>query len=95
MEKVFEHVQTIMRKLQTFVEMFTTDECRRKAQGDGLGITKMNETTSTPLRLCLLEVTGSSVFCTEVMTSADSCGSNASASFAATRQGLHKQSLHW
>lgn len=55
----------------------------------------MNETTSTPLRLCLLEVTGSSVFCTEVMASADSCGSNASASFAATRQGLHKQSLHW
>lgn len=54
MEKAFEHVQIIMRKLQTFVKMFTTDECRQKAQGDGLGITKMNETTSTPLRLCLL-----------------------------------------
>lgn len=73
MEKAFEHIQTIMRKLQTFVKMFTTDECRRKARGDGLGITKMNETTSTPLRCVSWEVTGSSVFCTEVMASADSC----------------------
>lgn len=34
--------------------MFTTDECRRKAKGDGLGSAQMNETTSTPLQPCLL-----------------------------------------